>query len=87
MFKPELAAATPTRPGAAPPGGSTVGRRFLQDLGSLLQELQGAQPYFIRCIKPNMKQVRRDFDCRLVLEQLRNSGLIGAVALMQQVRR
>ena len=155
MFKGELLAASSSKPGAAPAGTTTVGRRFLADLGTLLQvpgnwagetrlkdkdarvnegamglrggwatwwraavsrkavrrwalrrvgvvplprtrrplmrlraaahqELNSSQPYFIRCIKPNMEQRPKTFTSQLVLEQLRNSGLIGAVALMQQ---
>ena len=65
-------------------GASSVGRRFLADVNSLLTELTSTRPFFIRCIKPNMEKVAKSFTTSLVLEQLRCSGLMGAVKLMQE---
>ena len=63
---------------------TTVGKRFLGDVRSLLDELSSTRPLFIRCIKPNMEKVPKSFTVSLVLEQLRCSGLMGAVKLMQE---
>ena len=63
---------------------STVGQRFLSDVSSLLGELGSIRPFFIRCIKPNKEKVAKVFTVPLVLEQLRCSGLMGAVKLMQE---
>lgn len=36
---------------------SSVGKRFVNDLNSLLTELQTSRATFIRCVKPNAEQV------------------------------
>ena len=35
---------------------SSVGKRFVNDLNSLLTDLQASRASFIRCIKPNLEQ-------------------------------
>ena len=61
---------------------SSVGKRFVNDLNSLLQELQASKASFIRCIKPNMEQAANKFTEAMVLDQLRCSGVIEAVRVM-----
>ncbi len=61
---------------------SSVGKRFVNDLNSLLTELQNARASFIRCIKPNAEQAPRAFTSTMVLDQLRCSGVIEAVRVM-----
>ena len=53
-------------------------------LRALLEELLSTTPLFIRCIKPNGAKLPKQFDARLVLEQLRCSGVIGATTLLQE---
>ena len=79
MFAGQLAA----RDSAAGTGKSTVGRAFLGDVANLLGELSSTRPYFVRCVKPNSERAPRRFDAALVLGQLRCSGLMGAVQLLQ----
>ena len=61
---------------------SSVGKRFVNDLNSLLTELQNSKAAFIRCVKPNAEQSRRSFTPTMVLDQLRCSGVIEAVRVM-----
>jgi len=63
---------------------SSVGKRFVNDLNSLLTELRSTKAQFIRCIKPNMDQKARVFTASMVLDQLRCSGVVEAVRVMQE---
>ncbi|KAL1521199.1 hypothetical protein AB1Y20_022751 [Prymnesium parvum] len=61
---------------------SSIGKRFVTDLNSLLTELQASRASFIRCVKPNADQSPRKFTGAMVLDQLRCSGVIEAVRVM-----
>ena len=61
---------------------SSVGKRFVNDLNSLLTELQNARASFIRCVKPNAEQAPKKLTSTMVLDQLRCSGVIEAVRVM-----
>jgi len=63
---------------------SSVGRRFVNDLNALLLELKNSKSHFIRCIKPNKQQKPAIFSSAMVLDQLRCSGVVEAVKVMQQ---
>uniref|UniRef100_A0A671WSZ1 Myosin X n=1 Tax=Sparus aurata TaxID=8175 RepID=A0A671WSZ1_SPAAU len=57
----------------------TVSSQFKASLHSLMATLSTADPYFIRCIKPNKHKV--SFDQTLVLNQLRYSGMLETVKI------
>ena len=61
---------------------SSVGKRFVNDLNSLLDELKTSRAQFIRCVKPNAEQAPKTFTAPMVLDQLRCSGVIEAVRVM-----
>lgn len=61
---------------------SSVGKRFVNDLNSLLEELNKSKAAFIRCVKPNADQAAKTFTPVMVLDQLRCSGVIEAVRVM-----
>ncbi|EOD17106.1 hypothetical protein EMIHUDRAFT_124129, partial [Emiliania huxleyi CCMP1516] len=63
---------------------SSVGKRFVNDLNSLLDELKASKAHFVRCIKPNSKQVKKEFEPAMVLDQLRCSGVVEAVRVMTE---
>jgi len=63
---------------------SSVSKRFVNDLNSLLGELQASKCAFVRCVKPNMEQQPKQFTQSMVLDQLRCSGVIEAVRVMQE---
>ncbi|KAL0306471.1 UNVERIFIED_CONTAM: Myosin-2 [Sesamum radiatum] len=47
----------------------------------LMQQLESTTPHFIRCIKPNNKQIPGAFEKDLVLEQLRSCGVLEVVRI------
>ena len=61
---------------------NSVSRRFINDLNSLMDDLNSTKAHFIRCIKPNKELEAFKFTPSLVLTQLRCSGTIDAVQLM-----
>lgn len=63
---------------------SSVSRRFIKDLGCLMKELNAGEVHFVRCIKPNENSTPRRFNHKLVLEQMRASGIFDAVELMKR---
>ncbi|KOO21906.1 myosin family protein with dil domain [Chrysochromulina tobinii] len=61
---------------------NSVSRRFINDLNTLMEDLNSTKAHFIRCIKPNKELEAFKFTPSLVLTQLRCSGTIDAVQLM-----
>uniref|UniRef100_A0A8C9SC21 Myosin X, like 1 n=1 Tax=Scleropages formosus TaxID=113540 RepID=A0A8C9SC21_SCLFO len=58
----------------------TVSSQFRDSLHSLMASLSASNPFFIRCIKPNMEKVGI-FDPEVVLNQLRYSGMLETVKI------
>ncbi|XP_046839992.1 unconventional myosin-X-like isoform X2 [Xenia sp. Carnegie-2017] len=59
----------------------TVGSQFRTSLTSLMTTLSQAHPYFVRCIKPNGSKMAEKFDPKIVLDQLRYSGMLETVRI------
>ncbi|XP_028061806.1 myosin-2 isoform X2 [Camellia sinensis] len=59
----------------------SVGTKFKGQLFKLMQQLESSTPHFIRCIKPNNKQLPGMFENDLVLEQLRCCGVLEVVRI------
>ncbi|KAL3821565.1 hypothetical protein ACJIZ3_007470 [Penstemon smallii] len=57
----------------------SVATKFKGQLFKLLQQLECTRPHFIRCIKPNSKQIPGAFERNIVLEQLRCCGILEIV--------
>lgn len=57
----------------------TVASVFHQQLDALIRTLEATDPFFVRCIKPNSNLMPGVFDRRVVVEQLRYSGMVQAV--------
>ena len=57
--------------------------RFINNLNGLTLDLGATEAHFIRCVKPNAVLQPRVFEQKLVLEQLRGSGVFDAVELMK----
>jgi myosin-5 len=53
----------------------TLSAKFKADLDSLMATLKTTAPHFIRCIKPNDKQVPDAFDPMLTLRQMKYAGM------------
>lgn len=52
----------------------TVGSQFKGQLALLLTKIRATRPHYVRCLKPNDRNVAAAFDQTRVIEQLR-SGL------------
>ncbi|KAK8493376.1 hypothetical protein V6N13_129244 [Hibiscus sabdariffa] len=59
----------------------SVGTKFKCQLFELMHQLEKTTPHFIRCIKPNSKQVPGMYEEDLVLQQLRYCGVLEVVRI------
>ncbi|XP_077368004.1 unconventional myosin-X isoform X2 [Festucalex cinctus] len=59
----------------------TVSSHFKDSLHSLMSTLSSADPFFIRCIKPNTHKMPEHFDPAVVLNQLHYSGMLETVKI------
>ncbi|KAM4608951.1 unconventional myosin-X [Polymixia lowei] len=59
----------------------TVSSQFRDSLHSLMATLSASNPFFVRCIKPNMDKNANLFDPEVVLNQLRYSGMLETVKI------
>jgi len=59
-----------------------VADKYVRQLDDLMRTLRSSASHFVRCIKPNHNQEPRSFVSPLVLDQLRNSGMVDAVRLL-----
>ncbi|XP_065664985.1 unconventional myosin-X isoform X2 [Hydra vulgaris] len=59
----------------------TVSSQFKDSLFSLMLNLNSANPYFVRCIKPNNVKTKDLFDEEIVLNQLKYSGMLETVKI------
>uniref|UniRef100_A0A8C4DC64 Myosin-X n=1 Tax=Dicentrarchus labrax TaxID=13489 RepID=A0A8C4DC64_DICLA len=59
----------------------TVSSQFRDSLHSLMATLSASNPFFVRCIKPNMDKKANRFDADVVLNQLRYSGMLETVKI------
>ena len=88
ICKPEEAAAQPTgakggKKGGAKSAFASVGDKFVKSLKSLMTELEASQAHFVRCIKSNPELAPKKMHGSSVIEQLRMSGTLDAVRLIQ----
>ncbi|CAI9760466.1 unnamed protein product [Fraxinus pennsylvanica] len=67
--------------GMSAPQKQSVATKFKSQLFRLMQQLENTTPHFIRCIKPNSKQLPGTFEKGLVLEQLRCCGILEVVRI------
>lgn len=61
----------------------TVAAQFQQSLHSLMDTLNQANPFFIRCIKSNGNKIPNEFDEDTVQRQLRYTGMLETVRIRQ----
>ncbi|GAV48167.1 hypothetical protein ZYGR_0I04640 [Zygosaccharomyces rouxii] len=67
-------------------GGSfrTTSIRHREQLSSLLDQLSSTTPHFARCIIPNNKKKAKDFDKKLILDQLRCNGVLEGIRIARE---
>ncbi|XP_012548810.1 unconventional myosin-IXAa isoform X1 [Bombyx mori] len=61
----------------------TVAAQFQHSLAALMETLNQANPFFIRCIKSNSEKVPHVFDDETVQRQLRYTGMLETVRIRQ----
>uniref|UniRef100_A0A8C4PXY3 Myosin IXB n=1 Tax=Eptatretus burgeri TaxID=7764 RepID=A0A8C4PXY3_EPTBU len=61
----------------------SITAQFQTSLSKLLETLNQAEPYFIRCIRSNAEKLPLRFDERVVLRQLRYTGMLQTVRIRQ----
>ncbi|XP_077187964.1 unconventional myosin-IXb isoform X3 [Paroedura picta] len=61
----------------------SISAQFQTSLNKLLETLGKAEPFFIRCIRSNSEKRELFFDERLVLQQLRYTGMLETVRIRQ----
>nr|KJB13453.1 hypothetical protein B456_002G076300 [Gossypium raimondii] len=71
-LKPTISSDTPKQ---------SVGTNFKGQLFKLMHQLENTKPHFIRCIKPNCKQLPDMYEEELVLQQLRYCGILEVVKI------
>ncbi|TYI96470.1 hypothetical protein E1A91_D01G075300v1 [Gossypium mustelinum] len=71
-LKPTISSDTPKQ---------SVGTNFKGQLFKLMHQLENTKPHFIRCIKPNCKQLPDTYEEELVLQQLRYCGILEVVKI------
>nr|XP_018666876.1 unconventional myosin-X isoform X2 [Ciona intestinalis] len=57
----------------------TASGQFKKSLHALMERLSSANPFFVRCVKPNILKVPDNFNAGIVLNQLRYSGMLETV--------
>ena len=63
---------------------ASVGAAFTRSLGALMQTLHACEgSHFVRCVKPNPELLPRKMHGESVTNQLRMSGMLDAVSLIQ----
>ena len=72
-------------PKAKKKGGAfqSVGRKFVKSLKDLMTDLKQSNALFVRCIKPNPEKQPNTIHGKSVIDQLRQSGTLDAVRLIQ----
>mmetsp|Transcript_19374 Transcript_19374/g.28663 ORF Transcript_19374/g.28663 Transcript_19374/m.28663 type:complete len:1499 (+) Transcript_19374:129-4625(+) len=58
---------------------NTVGAQFRTQLNSLLTVIEDTHPHYVRCLKPNDKNIKSCFDVTRITSQLANGGVLAAV--------
>lgn len=62
----------------------TVGASFKFSLAELMEEMNRAQPHFIRCIKPNLDKKPDLFKLEMVTKQLRYTGMLETTRIRKE---
>ena len=62
----------------------TVSLRFRGQLEKLTATLRSTQPHYIKCVKPNSVKAAGALQAKLVVEQLRYSGVLEMVRIRQE---
>ncbi|AET41516.1 myosin 1 Ecym_8231 [Eremothecium cymbalariae DBVPG len=62
----------------------TASTRHKEQLTVLLEQLSSTDPHFVRCIVPNTKKKAKNFDRKLILDQLRCNGVLEGIRIARE---
>ena len=62
-------------------GAKTVSSTFKASLNDLMDRMNKCKPYFVRCVKPNLKKTPGLWDNELVMRQLRYAGVLETIKI------
>ncbi|ADM11386.2 myosin heavy chain [Encephalitozoon intestinalis ATCC 50506] len=62
----------------------TVSQKHKEQLASLMSELRGTNPHFVRCIIPNLEKSGESLDNGVVLGQLKCNGVLEGIRISRQ---
>lgn len=78
----QLANAMPKR-GSTNPNKKSLGTKFKEQLRVLMITLNGTEPHFVRCVKPNSEKQGGLFQADMVMDQLKYAGLLEVCRIRQ----
>ena len=79
----DQAAAAAAKPGGRSAAFASVCKRFTDDINALLTALNQTTAHFVRCMKPNPRFKKHDFERPMIMAQLKCNGTLEAVRLMR----
>ncbi|XP_033103170.1 myosin-IIIb-like [Anneissia japonica] len=63
---------------------NSSGLHFRESLTDLMQKMLGAEPQFVRCVKPNIYSKPNEFEPQLVVRQLRYTGVLETTRIRRE---
>ena len=62
----------------------SISKQFVMSLNKLYDMLSASEPHYVRCIKPNDEKNAESLRSSMVLEQLKNAGMMETIRIRQK---